>query len=74
MIYKHLNGRNLQSFYHITIEQDEDGKHVTFHSRIHVNRENTCPITWCKEYTDFEILNDRDLITWVSRSYGEVTA
>lgn len=67
-----MDGRNLQSFYHITMEKVGDITHVTFHSRIHTNREVKCPFGWSAEYEPIEILNDRDFINWVSRKYGEV--
>ena len=79
MIYKHMNGANLASYYHITIEVIEDGtprgaKQVTFHSAIHVNKAVTCPITYSLDYKDFEILNDYDFTSWVYRNYGSVAA
>lgn len=79
MIYKHMNGANLQDWYHITIKQVQDGteygsKQVTFHSRIHVNKANTCPVTYSAAYSDLEILSDRYFVQWVNACYGEVAA
>lgn len=77
--YKTLNGLPLQASYHITIEDKEDGteygsKVVTFHSRIHVRRSKTCPVTYSKAFGDNEILRDSYLLGWVNSCYGEVTA
>lgn len=79
MIYKHMNGRNLQDFYHITIKQVRDGteyggKQVTFHSRIHKNKTATFGITYSAAFSDLEILKDNYFVEWVAAKYGEVAA
>ena len=77
--YKCLGGRPLQDFYHITIDKVDDGtpggaKVVTFHSRIHVNKANVCPVTYGTGFSDFDILHDNSLLSWVYRKYGDVMA
>lgn len=79
MIYKHMNGRNLKSYYHITIDKVDDGtssgaKVATFHSSIHVNKSKACPVTYGTSFTDFAILNDNSFTSWVYRNYGSVSA
>lgn len=73
MIYKHMNGKNLQSFYHITIKIEKGSKFITFHSSIHVNKAVECSICYGLEFTDMEILNDKDFVNWVHNRYGVVT-
>lgn len=73
-----MNGRNLQSFYHITINVIDDGteaggKQITFHSTIHKNKSKVCPVTYSTAFSDFEILNDHYFLSWVNSHYGKVT-
>lgn len=70
------NGQQLQPWYSIVIERfgHEDSAHVTFKSRIHMNKEVQLPFCWAASaFTDSQILNDPDLLGFVSKAYGEVT-
>lgn len=70
------DGQQLQPWYSIVIErfEHEDSAHVTFKSRIHTNKEVQLPFCWSSsDFTDYQILNDPDLLKWVRGAYGEVT-
>lgn len=68
--YNWLDDRPLQPWYSITITTEGDTKFVYFHSRIHVR--NTVRMNPCfsVQFTDHEILRDRDLITNITNHYG----
>lgn len=71
-----LAGHKLKPWYSIVIErfEHENSAHVTFKSRIHMNKEVQLPFCWSSsDFTDYQILNDSDLLRFVSRAYGEVT-
>jgi hypothetical protein len=70
-IYTFFHGRNLQPWYRILIEERDGSKHVTFCSRIHVHKEVTASFSYdAKCFTDYQILNDHSLVTWVYDRYG----
>jgi hypothetical protein len=69
--YTQLNGRELQRWFSIRIEARGLHKYVTFCSTIHVNREVTASFSYDAEcFTDYQILNDHSLVTWVYVRYG----
>lgn len=68
--YNVLNNRPLWDWYSIRIEEIGGSKHVFFQSRIHLNKELHVSFQFSTEFSDWEILNDRDLITWVFNRYG----
>ncbi len=72
MIYRHLNGTPLQNWYAIEIVTDNktNTKYVFFHSRIHVNKKVELFPCFSTDFTDAEILRDRDLLTNIYSRYG----
>lgn len=69
--YNFLRGRNLQPWYSIRIEERDGSKYVTFCSRIHVQKEVTASFSYNAEcFTDYQILDDHSLVTWVYARYG----
>jgi len=69
--YKTLQGHKLLPWYSIRIETRGGSKHVTFCSRVHVNTE--VEVGFCYDayqFSDHQILADRDLMTWVINRYG----
>lgn len=68
--YTTLRRRKLLPWYSIRIVTEGDTKYVTFCSTIHMNKEVKASFCFSAEFTDFAILDDRDLYTWVVRRYG----
>lgn len=48
----------LPHWMYVTITQEGDSKHLTVHSRIHVNKEVVMNPTYSAEFTDYEIIKD----------------
>lgn len=70
--YKHLNNRQLQSWYIVEIEQKGSSKFVHFHSKLHISKITSPTFSWSVSFTDNQILEDKDLISWVINKYGNV--
>jgi hypothetical protein len=68
--YHWLGGRALQFWGSIRIEAVGDSKFVIFCSEIHVNRESRVSFSYANTFSDWEILRDRTLVTWVINRYG----
>lgn len=49
----------LPDWIHITITLDGDSKHLTVHSRIHVNKEVKMPTTYSTDFSDYDIIRDQ---------------
>jgi len=69
-VYNTLKGETLQHWLTIAIIRNEDGAHVETRSTLHVNRANPVPFSWGHEFTDAQILNDKDLLRKVYERYG----
>lgn len=70
-VYNTLKGEQLQHWLTIAIDRNENGTAtVTTCSTIHVNREVPVTFSWGKEFSDADILNDKDLIRVVYERYG----
>lgn len=65
-----LRQRKLLPWYSIRIATEGDTKYVTFCSTIHVNREVEASPCFSAEFTDYAILDDHDLYSWVVCRYG----
>jgi hypothetical protein len=68
--YTMLRQRKLLPWYSIRIATEGDTKYVTFCSTIHVNREVEASPCFSAEFTDYAILDDHDLYSWVVCRYG----
>ena len=68
--YTVLRRQKLLPWYSIRIVTEGGSKYVTFCSTIHVNKESKASPCFSAEFSDYAILDDRDLFTWVIRRYG----
>lgn len=57
----------LPSWIYITIEEEKGSKHLTVHSKIHVNKRSKVGPSYSMEFTDYEIL--KDLSGEIARRY-----
>lgn len=64
----------LQPFYYIVIKRDpiKDCATLEFHSRIHTTKVGKPSFCWSCEFSNKEILRDKDLVTWIINRYGNV--
>lgn len=62
----------IRSFLTAVIERDEDTAKVAIHSEIHVNRVCELPHSYSPQFTDTEILADRDFRKFVDNRYGTI--
>ena len=69
--YTYLDGKQLQPWYQIEIVTipETNTKVVYFNSRIHVNKRVALNPSFSSEFTDYEILRDRDLLTGIYNRY-----
>lgn len=70
--YTHLGKFQLMHWHtvKITHEPETESKRVAFTSTIHVNREKELTFCFADTFTDYEILNDRDVMTNFIQMYG----
>lgn len=70
--YTYLDGNQLQPWYQIEIVTipETNTKVVYFNSRIHVNKRVALNPSFSSEFTDYEILRNRDLLTGIYNKYG----
>lgn len=68
--YTMLRRQKLLPWYSIRIVTEGDTKYVTFCSTIHMNKEVKVGFGFSEEFTDFAILDDNDLYSWVINKYG----
>ncbi|EMQ4336805.1 hypothetical protein WG681_004698 [Salmonella enterica subsp. enterica serovar Newport] len=70
-VYNAIKGQTLQHWLKIAIKRDENGDAtVELRSTIHVNKVSPVSISWGKEFTDADILNDNDLLRVIYQKYG----
>lgn len=70
-IYDTLKGETLQHWLKVAIIREEEGSaRVEFRSTIHVNKVSPVTFSWGAEFSDREILNDRDLLKSAYQKFG----
>ncbi|VCU41471.1 hypothetical+protein [Salmonella phage YSD1] len=70
-VYNAIKGQTLQHWLTIVIKRDESGTAtVELRSTIHINKVSPVSISWGKEFTDADILNDNDLLRVIYQKYG----
>ena len=69
-IYKHLGGYKLKFDLSVGIETEGDSQYVYFLAPLHVNKKVKLTFSFSMEFNDWEILNDRDVMTKFINMYG----
>ena len=70
--YQSLGGQSLKHYLSIKIDRSGRSVRVFVLSDFHVNKENEVSFTFSKEFTDYEILFDKQLARWVESRYGYI--
>lgn len=72
MVYRYRNGKKLQHFYSIEIQEEGGTQWVYFNSTIHVDKRVKMPVGYGLSYTHQQILNDHVLGKAIFDHYGDV--